>query len=109
MAAEYKPMRIIVMFDLPNTEKEENKSYRIFHDDLIRNGYIMMQFSIYVKCVNVTTKIDNEINKIRKYLPKEGNIRVLSITEKQYNSMKLILGNQNINEIYNNAERFTKI
>lgn len=105
----FKPMRIIVMFDLPNTEKDESKEYRIFHNDLIRNGYFMMQYSIYVKCVNATTKIDFEINKIKKHIPKEGSIRVLTITENQYNSMKIILGEQNLNEVYNNASRYVKV
>ena len=50
-----------------------------------------------------------EIEKIRKYIPRAGNIRIISVTEKQYNNMEVILGHKNINEIYNNSKRYIKI
>lgn len=106
---EIKYMRIILMFDLPSKEDYEKKEYRVFHNALIKNGYVMMQFSIYIKATNSHTKIKREVDKIRKYIPKSGNIRVLSITEKQYLNMEIILGHKNINEIYNNSRRYIKI
>lgn len=102
-------MRILLMFDLPSQEDYEKKEYRIFHKNLIKNGFVMIQFSVYVKAINSYSKINREINKLRKSIPKNGNIRVLSVTEKQYQDMILILGHKNINEIYNNDRRYIKI
>ncbi len=102
-------MRILLMFDLPSQEDYEKKEYRIFHKNLIKNGFVMIQFSVYVKAINSYSKINREINKLRKNIPKNGNIRVLSVTEKQYQDMILILGHKNINEIYNNDRRYIKI
>lgn len=102
-------MRIILMFDLPNIETKEKKEYLKFHKEIIRNGYFMMQYSVYCKAIHFKTKIDSEIIKIKKHLPSDGNVRLLVITEKQYDDMKLLLGNKKINERYNNAERYIKI
>ncbi|MFV0499900.1 MAG: CRISPR-associated endonuclease Cas2, partial [Bacilli bacterium] len=42
-------MRIILFFDLPQTTSTEKKVYRKFHNLLISEGFIMVQFSIYSK------------------------------------------------------------
>lgn len=97
------------MFDLPSTEDYEKKEYTLFRKQLLKNGYIMMQFSIYTKPTNVQVKLEQELKKISKYIPTSGNIRLLSITEKQYSNMIMILGKKKINEIYNNTERYIKI
>ena len=44
-------MRILVMFDLPMETSEERRNYRKFRKNLIKNGFIMMQESVYVKLV----------------------------------------------------------
>lgn len=106
---EIKYMRLILFFDLPSKEDYEKRNYCLFHNALIKNGYIMMQFSVYIKATNSNSKIKREIEKIRKHIPKAGNIRIISITEKQYMNMEIILGHKNINEIYNNSKRYLKI
>lgn len=107
--SEIKYMRLILFFDLPSKEDYERKEYSIFHNALIKNGYVMMQFSVYIKATNSISKVKREIEKIKKFIPKSGNIRILSITEKQYLNMEIILGHKNINEIYNNSRRYIKI
>ena len=97
------------MFDLPSREDYEKKEYRKFHSALIKNGYVMMQFSVYVKATNSHSKLDREIDKFRKVIPSSGNVRILHITENQYLNMEVILGHKNINEIYNNSKRYIKI
>ena len=47
----YRFMRILVMFDLPTETSEERRDYRKFRKNLIKNGFIMMQESVYVKLV----------------------------------------------------------
>ena len=39
-------MRLLVMFDLPVTEKEERKAAARFRNFLLKDGYYMMQFSV---------------------------------------------------------------
>ncbi|MCF0217678.1 MAG: CRISPR-associated endonuclease Cas2 [Malacoplasma sp.] len=102
-------MRILVMYDLPNNTTQENKQYTKFRKLLIKNGYSMIQFSVYVKCLNVKTKFKNEVKKISKYIPPQGNIRVLAVTEKQYQDIIFLRGESNINEKVNGVQRYISI
>lgn len=102
-------MRIIVMYDLPNNNYEESKEYQRFRKLLIKNGYIMMQFSVYSKCLNIKNKFESEVKKISKFIPTQGNIRVLAVTEKQYQNIIYLNGESNINEKVNGEERFIKL
>ncbi|MGL4647705.1 MAG: CRISPR-associated endonuclease Cas2 [Mycoplasmoidaceae bacterium] len=105
----YRNMRLILMFDLPSSEDYEKKEYLIFRKALIKNGYSMMQFSIYIKPVNFQSKVNQEIERLKKFIPRNGNIRIIQVTEKQYANMYMLLGNKKINEIYNNSKRYVKI
>lgn len=102
-------MRILLMFDLPNQEDYQKREYLVFRKNLLKRGYIMMQYSVYVKAINFKGKIDHEINALKPFLPEDGNIRALIVTEKQYHEMVVLLGNKKINEIYNNSKRYVKI
>ena len=42
---------------------------------------------------------------IEKFLPEKGNIRLLSVTEKQYNDMKILIGSKNATERSIGTER----
>lgn len=107
--SDFRNMRLLLLFDLPSVEDYEKKEYTKFRKTLIRNGYVMMQFSVYTKCVNVQTKVEQELNKLNKDIPTNGNIRIIAITEHQYMNMAIILGKKKINEIYNNSDRYVKI
>ena len=40
-------MRVLVFFDLPTETLENKREYRKFHKLLIKNGFLMMQESVY--------------------------------------------------------------
>lgn len=85
-------MRIILFFDLPMITEEEKRIYTRFRKELVRNGYMMLQFSVYSKiCTNREAAVNN-ILKIKKNVPEKGSIRILLVTEKQYAKMEIILG-----------------
>lgn len=107
--SDFRNMRLLLLFDLPTVEDYERKEYTKFRKSLISNGYTMLQFSVYIKCVNTQTKVEQELKKIQNSVPTNGNIRLIAITEKQYANMVMILGKKKINEIYNNSERYVKI
>lgn len=97
------------MYDLPNNSTDENKEYLKFRKSLIKYGYTMMQFSIYIKCLNVKTKFKSEVKKISQFIPSNGNIRVLAITEKQYQDIIYLKGDNTINEKVNGVERYISL
>lgn len=85
-------MRIIVFFDLPVVEAKHRKIYMKFRNFLIKDGYDMMQFSVYVRLCNSHEAVEKHMKRLNGNIPEEGSIRVLSITEKQYASMKILVG-----------------
>ena len=46
---DYKIMRMLCMFDLPVETEEERRAYRIFRKNLMQEGFVMMQYSVYVR------------------------------------------------------------
>lgn len=88
----YRFMRIIVFFDLPTLTSEERRSYTKFRKSLIKDGFIMMQESVYTKIALNSTAADLIKNKVRKYTPSNGLVQLLCITEKQYSNMEYLAG-----------------
>lgn len=100
----YRYMRIIVMFDLPMETAAERKDYATFRKYLVKNGFLMLQKSIYCKIAQNSTAADNLIANVKKNKPKEGVIQVLTITEKQYSKMEFIVGERK-SEVIDSDER----
>ena len=46
--SEYRIMWVLVFFDLPTDTKKERKAAAEFRKQLISDGFIMFQFSIYM-------------------------------------------------------------
>ena len=89
---KYKIMRMVCMFDLPVETSKEQKAYRTFRKELIKEGFTMLQYSVYVRTCPSREYSERLEKRIRKIAPSEGNVRLLCITEKQYEDMKLIVG-----------------
>ena len=69
-------MRMLCMFDLPVETDEERRSYRIFRKNLIQEGFVMMQYSVYVR-VCPSREYANRLEKrIKKFIPREGNVKI---------------------------------
>lgn len=88
----YRYMRIIVMFDLPVGTESERKDYRLFRKYLVKNGFLMMQESVYSKIAQNSTMADAIIENVKKNKPRAGLVQLLRITEKQYSKMEYIVG-----------------
>ena len=98
-------MRMLCMFDLPVDTGEEKKAYRVFRKNLIKEGFTMMQYSVYVRtCPN--RDFANRLEKrIQKMVPPSGNVRTLIITEKQYEDIKIMVGTKRAEEDRLGTER----
>ncbi len=85
-------MRILVMFDLPVVTAGNRREYAKFRKYLVKNGYLMLQESIYCKLAQNATAADVLVDNLRKNKPESGLVQVLKITEKQYEKMEYIVG-----------------
>lgn len=87
-------MRLLLFFDLPTETSKNRLDYTRFHKFLIKNGFIMMQKSVYSKLVinNVTSAAVKA--KISKNLPPTGIIELLEVTENQFSRIEYLIGEE---------------
>ncbi len=97
-------MRVLVMFDLPTETAEERKAYRDFRKAIMKNGFFMMQESVYCKMVLNESAKNNTVLAIRKVRPAKGLVQILSVTEKQFQKMEFLVGNAK-SEVIDSDER----
>lgn len=98
-------MRLLCMFDLPVETDAEKRAYRIFRKNLMKEGFVMMQYSVYVRVCPSREYANRLENRIKKFVPLEGNVRLLCVTEKQYDDMKLLVGSRTMAETAIGTER----
>lgn len=91
-------MRILVFFDLPVETRKERRIYAEFRKYLIKNGYSMLQYSVYAKISNNRDAANKHILQLRRNVPFVGSIRVMLVTEKQYARMDIIIGGKSRQE-----------
>ena len=85
-------MRMLVFFDLPVVTKSDRRAYTVFRRFLLNDGYDMIQFSVYGRILNGNDAVQKHMQRLLANLPSEGSVRVLTVTEKQFASMKLLVG-----------------
>ena len=85
-------MRLMVFFDLPVVAKADRRAYTVFRRFLLNDGYDMLQFSVYGRILNGADAEKKHMQRLIQNLPPAGSVRVLSVTEKQFASMKLLVG-----------------
>lgn len=87
-----KFMRILVFFDLPVQTKPQRKEAAQLRRFLINDGYHMVQYSVYARVCNGTDAVEKHRARLKRNLPHNGSMRMLVITEKQYEAIEILLG-----------------
>lgn len=101
MFSEIRWMRLMVFYDLPVTTANLRKSYQQFHKFLLKEGYDMLQYSVYCRLCNGHDAIDKHIKRIESNAPSKGNVRIMKVTEKQYSQMYFLVGKHSPQEKMN--------
>ncbi len=91
-AEEVRYMWLMVFFDLPTRTKPQRRRANRFRQFLKKDGYIMLQLSVYTRVCRGQDAVDKHVRRVRLSLPKEGSVRTLQVTDKQYGRMELMLG-----------------
>lgn len=90
---------MMVIFDLPTLTKEQRRTYTEFRDNILRDGFIMIQYSVYSRFCRNDTEYLKLLRRIKTYAPRDiGEIRVFKITEKQYQNMTIFSSTQKADE-----------
>ena len=93
-------MWVFVFFDLPVKTKAERGAATRFRNFLKKDGYMMLQYSVYVRVCRGDEAVDKHLSRMRKNLPPDGSVRALQVTDRQYGRMKLLVGPRRKNESF---------
>ena len=91
-----KFMRILVFFDLPVKTAKERRVATAFRKFLLKDGYHMVQYSVYARVCNGMDAVATHKARIKYAVPENGSVRLLVLTEKQYESIDILLGNYHV-------------
>lgn len=80
----YRIMWLFVFFDLPTDTKKDRKNYASFRKELKKDGFTMMQYSVYSRHCASSESADVHIKRVENIIPKKGHITIVRITDKQY-------------------------
>jgi CRISPR-associated protein Cas2 len=80
------------MFDLPTDTKQARKDYTHFRKYLLRDGFTMLQYSVYVRHCASEENADVHYSRVKGVLPPDGEVRLVTITDKQFGRMESFWG-----------------
>ena len=85
-------MRLLLFFDLPMVTKAEKRAYVQFRRFLLNDGYDMLQFSVYGRLLNGSDAQEKHLKRLVDNLPPAGSVRCMTVTEKQFAGIHLLVG-----------------
>jgi CRISPR-associated protein Cas2 len=85
-------MWLFAMFDLPVDKPELRREYTQFRKALLKDGFTMLQYSVYAHYVRSEEAEQVYRAKVRGALPNHGQVRVISITDRQFEKMEIFFG-----------------
>ena len=80
---QYRVLWILVFFDLPTETKKDRKAHAKFRKEIMQDGFVMFQFSIYLRHCNSRENADVHMRRVKRLLPEKGHIGILTITDRQ--------------------------
>ncbi len=83
----YRIMWLFVFFDLPTETKKNRQDASVFRNRLLKDGFQMMQYSVYIRHCASSESADVHEKRILSILPPFGKVSVLRITDKQFGNI----------------------
>ena len=90
VCSEYRMAWVLVFFDLPVGTTDERRDASNFRKDLIKDGYMMVQFSVYARPCGSADRVETQVRRLRPKIPKKGEVRGLIITDAQWGRMIVV-------------------
>jgi len=88
----YRAMWLFAMFDLPVDKPELRHEYAKFRRALLRQGFTMLQYSVYAHYMPSDEADQTYRKKVSEALPSHGQVRLVSITDRQFEKMEVYVG-----------------
>ena len=77
---------------MPSTTKKDIREYSHFIKLLKKNGFLRMQESVFTKLALNPSIVNSTMLELKKNLPPEGTVSVLTLTETQFMSIENLIG-----------------
>lgn len=90
--SEYRVMWVLVFFDLPTETRKDKQKYILFRKNLMKDGFYMFQFSIYVRHCASAENAAVHVKRVKSFLPSKGHVCIMQITDKQFGAIELFEG-----------------
>ena len=95
----WRGLRNEITFILSPTEKWGTKTeYAKLKKFLHKDGYLRIAPEVYMRIVQNRKASEKHFRRIEEYAPKTGTVRLLRLTEKQYNNIYLVTGEPDYQE-----------
>jgi CRISPR-associated protein Cas2 len=88
----YKAMWLFAAFDLPVGTKAARKAYTGFRKALLREGFMMLQYSVYARYCPGEESSEAVRRHVRWALPDAGRVRLFAVTDRQFEKMEVFDG-----------------
>ena len=88
----YRAMWLVAAFDLSTDTRAAKRAYRRFRNLLLDEGYSMLQYSVYARYCASEETAQTHRRRLKRNLPDDGEIRLLSVTDRQFEKMEVFLG-----------------
>ncbi len=96
LASKYRMAWVLVFFDLPVGTPDERKAASNFRRDLLRDGYIMVQFSVYARPCGSADRVETQVRRLKPKIPPKGEVRSLIVSDAQWGRMLVLRSRQKI-------------
>ncbi len=90
VCSKYRMAWVMVFFDLPVGTPEERKAAANFRKDLVRDGYIMVQYSVYARPCGSADRVETHVRRLKANIPSKGEVRGLLISDAQWGRMIVV-------------------
>ena len=87
-------MWVFVSFDLPVQTDRQRRAYTRFRKTLIKDGFVMQQYSLYIRHCGSREQAQVHQERVRKALPPAGKVMMYMITDRQWGMVETFFGPQ---------------
>jgi CRISPR-associated protein Cas2 len=92
LSSAYRSLWLIAMFDLPVETPVNRRDYTRFRKALLKDGFMMLQFSVYARYLPSEEAAGAHRNIIRSVVPPLGQVRLITVTDLQFGKMEVFYG-----------------
>ena len=94
----------MVLFDLPTGTSRERGDAARFRNELLKNGYDMLQWSVYARICHSLEVAERHKRDLQRIVPGKGQVRVMLVTEKQFSRMEFLIGEPSLQEKFHSGQ-----